>query len=79
MQWKVPIDDSNGEKLTCKKVSEGRASAKRNRKRLVNRKRRADREEFIKNTPFAEDANKPIVPVHIVTEQKHATIDRNEI
>jgi hypothetical protein len=38
MQWKVPIDDSDGEKFTCR-VREQRA--KRNAKRLLNRLKKA--------------------------------------
>jgi hypothetical protein len=39
MQWKVPIDDSDGEKFTCQRVREQRA--KRNVKRLLNRRKKA--------------------------------------
>jgi hypothetical protein len=39
MQWKVPIDDFDGEKFTCRRV---RAQhTKRNTKRLHNRQKRA--------------------------------------
>jgi hypothetical protein len=38
MQWKVPIDDSDGEKFTCQRVRE--QLAKRNAKRLLNRRKR---------------------------------------
>jgi hypothetical protein len=60
MQWKVPIDDSNGEKFTCQRVREQRA--KGNAKRLLNRgKKAAIKKERIKNTPFAEDADDPFI------------------
>jgi hypothetical protein len=39
MQWKVPIDDSDGEKFTCQRVHEQRA--KRNAKRVINRRKKA--------------------------------------
>jgi hypothetical protein len=61
MQWKVPIDDSNGEKFTCQRIREQRA--KRNAKRLLNRRKRAAiKKERIENTPFAEDADDPFIP-----------------
>jgi hypothetical protein len=61
MQWKVPIDDSDGEKFTCQRVREQRAKC--NAKRLLNcRKKAAIKKERIKNTPFAEDADDPFIP-----------------
>jgi hypothetical protein len=61
MQWKIPIDDSAEEKFTCQRVCEQRA--KRNAKRLINRRKKAAlKKELIKNTPFAEDADKPFIP-----------------
>ena len=62
MQWKIPIDDSNGEKFTCPRVRKQRA--KRNEKRLTNRRKKAAlKKERIKATPFAEDADEPFVPL----------------
>jgi hypothetical protein len=47
MQWKVPIDDSDGEKFTCQRVRAQRT--KRNAKRLHNRcKKAALKKELIK-------------------------------
>jgi hypothetical protein len=61
MQWKVPIDDSDGEKFTCQRVREQRA--KRNAKRLLNRRKKAAlKKELIRNTPFAEDTDDPFIP-----------------
>jgi hypothetical protein len=61
MQWKVPIDNSDGEKFTCRRFRAQRT--KRNSKRLHNRpKKAALKKELIKNTPFAEDADEPFVP-----------------
>jgi hypothetical protein len=61
MQWKVPIDDSDEEKLSCRRVRA--QGTKRNAKLLHNcRKRAAVREELIKNTPFAEDVGERFVP-----------------
>jgi hypothetical protein len=63
IQCKVPIDDSDGEKFTCQRVCVQRT--KHNAKRLHNRRKKAAlRKERIKNTPFAEDANKRFVPCH---------------
>jgi hypothetical protein len=39
MQWKIPIDDSDGEKFTCQRVCKQRA--KRNAKRLLKRRKKA--------------------------------------
>jgi hypothetical protein len=62
MQWKVPIDDSDGKKFTCQRVRAQRT--KLNAKRLANRKKRAvEKQERIKNTPFIEDAYEPSVLV----------------
>jgi hypothetical protein len=56
MQWKVPIDDSDGEKFTCQRVCEQRA------KPLLNRRKKAViKKERIKNTPFVEDADNPFI------------------
>jgi hypothetical protein len=61
MQWKVPIDGSDGEKFTYQRVREQRA--KHNAKRLINRRKKAAlKKELIKNTPFAEDADEPFNP-----------------
>jgi hypothetical protein len=55
MQWKVPIDDSDGEKFTCQRVREQRT--KRKARCLHNRRKRAAlKKELIANTPFAEEA-----------------------
>jgi hypothetical protein len=80
MQWKVPIDDSDGEKFTCQRVCEQRA--KRNAKRLINRcKKAALKKERIKNTPFAVDADEPFVPFidPIFNKQESAKIASNEV
>jgi hypothetical protein len=61
MQWKVPIDDSDGEKFTCQRVRKQRAKC--NEKCLLNRRKKAAlKKELIRNTPFAEDADDPFVP-----------------
>lgn len=61
MQWKVPIDDSNGEKFICQRARKQRA--KRNAKRLLNRRKKAAlKKERMKNTPFAEHADDPFIP-----------------
>jgi hypothetical protein len=39
IQWKVPIDDSDGEKFTCRRVREQRT--KLNAKHLHNRRKKA--------------------------------------
>jgi hypothetical protein len=51
MQWKVPIDDSDGEKFTCQRVREQRT--KRNAKCLHNRRKKAAlRKVRIKNIRY---------------------------
>jgi hypothetical protein len=80
MQWKVPIDNSDGEKFTCRHVREQRT--KRNAKRLHNRRKKAAlRKERIKNTPFAEDADQPFVPFleNVIIDKEPDTIEDNEV
>jgi hypothetical protein len=63
MQWKVPIEDSDGEKFTCRRVR--KQHTKRNAKRMHNcRKKAALKKERIKNTPFAADAGEPFAPFY---------------
>jgi hypothetical protein len=80
MQWKVPIDDSDGEKFTCRYVRKQRT--KRNEKRLHNRRKRAAlKKEVIVNTPFAEDADEPFVPFNenAIISKEPDTIEDNEV
>jgi hypothetical protein len=80
MEWKVPIDDSDGEKFTCRRVREQRT--KRNAKRLHNRRKKAAlKKERIKNTPFAEDADEPFVPFieNAIIDKEPDTIEDNEV
>jgi hypothetical protein len=80
MQWKVPIDDSDGEKFTCRRVRT--QHTKRNAKRLHNRQKRAAlRKELIENTPFAEDADKPFVPFieNAIINKEPDTIEDNKV
>jgi hypothetical protein len=80
MQCKVPIDVSDGEKFACRRVREQRT--KRNAKRLHNhRKKAALKKERIKNTPFAEDADKPFVPFikNAIINKEPDTIEQNKV
>jgi hypothetical protein len=78
MQWKVPIEDSDGEKFTCRRVREKRT--KRNAKRLHNRRKRAAlKKELIENTPFAEDAGERFVPVTQSAIIHNDTVEDNEV
>jgi hypothetical protein len=80
MQWKVPIDDSDGEKFTCRRVHAQRT--KRNAKRLHNcRKRAAVRKVLIENTPFAEDTGECFVPFieNDIINKEPDTVDDNEV
>jgi hypothetical protein len=80
MQWKVPIDDSDGEKFTCRRVREQRT--KRKAKRLHNRRKRAAvRKELIENTPFAEDAGEHSVPFieNAIINKEPDTVEDNEV
>jgi hypothetical protein len=79
-QWKVPINDSDGEKFTCRCVREQRT--KRNAKRLHNRRQKASlRKERIKNTQFAEDADEPFVPFleNAIIDKEPDTIEDNKV
>jgi hypothetical protein len=80
MQWKVPIDDSDGEKFTCRRVR-GQLT-KHCAKRLHNRRKMAAlKKERIKNTPFAEDADEPFVPFieNAIINKEPDTIEDNEV
>jgi hypothetical protein len=80
MQWKVPIDDSDWEKFTCRCVCVQRT--KRNAKRLHNcRKRAAVRKELIDNTPFAEDTGEGFVPFseNDIINKEPDTVEDNKI
>jgi hypothetical protein len=80
MQWKVPIDDSDAEKFTCRHVRAQRT--KHNAKRLhICRKRAAVRKEIIENTPFAEDAGERFVPFikNDIINKEPVTVKDNEV
>jgi hypothetical protein len=80
MQWKFPVDNSDGEKFTCQRVREQRAKC--NAKRVINRcKKAALKKELIKNTPFATDADKPFIPFidPIFNKQEPSTTENNEV
>jgi hypothetical protein len=80
MQRKVPIDDSDGEKFTCRRVRAQRT--KRNTKRLHNRQKRAAvKKELIENTPFAEDAVEIFVPFikNDIINKEPDTVEDNEV
>jgi hypothetical protein len=80
VQWKVLIDDSDGEKFTCRHVRAQRT--KRNAKCQHNcRKKDALRKERIKNTPFAEDVDEPFVSFieNVVSDNFFATIENNKV
>jgi hypothetical protein len=80
MQWKVPIDGSDGEKYTCRRV---RAQhTKHNAKCLHNRRKKAAlKKERIKNMPFSEDADKPFAPFieNAIINKEPDTIEDNEV
>jgi hypothetical protein len=75
-KWKVPIDDSDGEKFTCQLVRKQRA--KRNTERLLNHHKKAAKKERIKNTPFTEDADDPFVPFIIKTVTSNEIVSNEE-
>jgi hypothetical protein len=80
MQWKVPIDDSDGEKLTCRRVRE--KHTKWNAKRLHNRRKKAAlKKERIKISPFAEDADKPFVPFieNVIIDKDPDMVENEEV
>jgi hypothetical protein len=80
MQWKVPIDDSDGEKFTCRRVREQRT--KRNTKRLHNRRKKAAlKKELIENAPFTEDSDEPFVPFieNVLINKQPDTVEDNEV
>jgi hypothetical protein len=80
MQWKVLIDDSDGEKFTCRRVREQRT--KRNAKRLHNRRKKAAlKKERIKNTPFAEDADELFFPFieNVIIDKEPDTVEDNKV